>query len=194
MTTAEQRAYYRANDTAYLHYRTLESPPISLDPYSAQFHVPQSLHLIGELQKLAIESNQMLKLIYAENPTLGQYLETLHQRFDCLTQLTILNQPAASPQATQEINLSAGGMAFYTELELLVGDYLHLQLTLFPNLTNILAIACVRNKTRTTHANTHTSSYRIGVEFVGIREVDQQLIVKHLMQQQLRERKTRATV
>lgn len=186
MSTEERRQSFRMSDQIGLRYAVLEKKPESLDPYSDTVCQNPAAYLLSDLYRLETEGHHLLKPIGDHNPHLLQYLKILNKRLQCLTALVAESFKEAAP-SLMEVTLSDSGLDFVVQASLVsnlaVSAWLHMELML-PSATpaRIMTFAqVVRCDRREEHDQ---SMCKVGVCFHGLRESDQQLIARYLLQRQ----------
>jgi c-di-GMP-binding flagellar brake protein YcgR len=182
----ERRRYFRVEDEIILTYRPI--PPEEVpDPEQFQSQCVDHFSLTSTLECLSRESLLQFRLIQRDHPEVAKYLEVLERKIQVLAQAFLLSANPLSDQPTRKVSLSASGLAFEAEQSLAEGQILELKLVVPPALVGILTFGKVvycRLK--------EDSRYRIGVDFLALRDQDREFLIRHVVKRQLvqlRERK-----
>lgn len=178
MTETERRDFYRVEDRIGLIRTPIERHQLSNNPYSEQYTIPGQATLISQLQLLDNENRDLLRQIDNSNRPMAQYLRNLDQKINHLANYLTRHDSDAIHKET--VNLSEGGLSFYTSESEPIDHYLHLLMVLFPNYTTIAAIGIV--KTCET-IDEHPHLYRLGIEFDVLLEHDRKQVVRHIRRQ-----------
>lgn len=182
----DRRSYFRLNDHITLEFESLGSDCTETDPYAPHLQVSPYLKMISELHRIESETQHLLKPIADQHRQLGSYLKSVNKRIDCLAKYLVASSDEQPPKPTHEVSLSEGGVAFETPLSVPLGHFVHMKMVLFPNLVGLAAIGKVTYCQPHGPQNGDRKNYRIGVEFSSILESDQQIIAKHIIQEQSR--------
>lgn len=175
----ERRHYFRLKDGLLLTYRHLapDAVPALLD--RLENPTDDRFTLIATLAGISQETRQLNRQLQLEAPLLSRYFNALERKLDILAQ-AILSETSANDQDTQEVCLSAGGLAFAVNEPLALETLLELRLVLLPAYVGIVAVG----KVIRCQASDGPLPYSVGVEFIHMRESDRECIVKHVLEKQ----------
>lgn len=175
MSGYERRDYYRMEDQVHLIKTPIEKHLISDDPYSDRYNVPRQALLISQLQAIDNENRDLLRQVGDYNRALGSYLKHLEEKIDLVAKYAVSHDQELSRKET--VNLSEGGISFYSGTALDTGSYVHLIIMLFPGFSSIATIGQVRACDK---IEDRPTLYRVGVEFTVLLEQDRKLLVRHI--------------
>jgi c-di-GMP-binding flagellar brake protein YcgR len=116
-------------------------------------------------------------------------LRILEQKIDLIGHAVLAKETDLAEQPTRKVSLSASGLAFLSERGFNLGSTLELKMVLPPALVGIVAHGRV---VQCRPAGSSDQGYHVAVDFVGLRETDRELLIRHIVKrqtQQLRERK-----
>jgi hypothetical protein len=158
--------------------------------YSALFDEKgeQHFHLMQQFRTLEKGIARVKQTIHNDNPALADYFQYLEYKFELLAN-TLLQ---AEQRPMQCVNLSVGGLGFFTHESIRVGTRLKVKLIL-QNGQGIIANAVVVNCSSPKPMNAN-HPYRISTQFNDLAEMDEQAIMQHIMQKQLAELKAKRGV
>ena len=179
MSDIDRRDYYRMEDQVHLIKTPLERHLISEDPYSEQYNIPRQALLISQLQAIDNDSRDLLRQVGDYNRALGTYLKSLDEKIDLLAKYIVSHDKELSQRET--INLSEGGISFFSGIPYQEQSFLHLILVLFPGFASIAAIAQVKSCEK---IDDQPTLYRVGAEFSVLLEQDRKVIVRHIRRRQ----------
>lgn len=172
----ERRRYFRLDDEVVLDFEAISQEEIKRWRARHQDH-------ISELNELEKDITELLQQLQPENPTVFRMFELLNRKID------LLNSPISrniKPERSQaeirtRINLSACGMAFHSNEPMAERDNLRLQLQLKSSNTPVTLLGTVVGVEHTTDSE---APYLVRVDFEGLRESEQEILINHLFQLQ----------
>lgn len=180
----DNRDFYRIQDRAILEFAKID--PQTLNTNQAAFPMPISseFYLLNELHGIDNESHSLLHAIAEKDRHIASYLKVINQKIELLAH-TIMQKSDDLEEATpQEITLSEGGISFTHKKPIPLDTYLAVKLILLPSYIGLLLIGKVVN------LNEHISgNYLINIVFERLAETDRQLIARHVLQFQAKERR-----
>ncbi len=185
--TEERRRFFRVEDEIVLVYRPI-APEDMPDPSQFQNQVLDPFSLTSTLEYLTQESHAHLRRIERDNPDVAEYLKTLERKIDVLAQALMISNNRLVDQPTRKVNLSAAGIAFDADQPIAEGGLLELKMVLPPSLVGIVTFG------RVVYCSPceGEKSWRVGVDFLSMREQDREVLIRHVVKRQLallRERK-----
>lgn len=174
----ERRRFFRVEDEIVLVYRPIA--PEDMPPAEAfQNQLVDHFSLTSTLAYLTQESQAQLRRIERENPAVAEYLKTLERKIEALAQAVLISNNHLADQPTRKVNLSAAGIAFTADQPLAEGDLLELKMVLPPSLVGIVTFGKVVYCTR------QPEGWRVGVDFLSMREQDREVLIRHVVKRQL---------
>ncbi len=176
----ERRRFFRIEDEIVLVYRPVAPEDV---PDSAAFPEQMADHfsITSTLEFLTQESQAQLRRIQRDHPDVADFLQTLERKIDVLAQALIISNNQLVDQPTRKVNLSAAGIAFDTEQALDEGCMLELKMVVPPALVGILTFG----KVVYCRENEGSHDYRVGVDFLSMREQDREFLIRHVVKRQL---------
>jgi c-di-GMP-binding flagellar brake protein YcgR len=183
---AERRRYFRIDDEIVLSYQQVPAGEVP-EHHTFREHEPDVFSLASHLELLSAESATLLRRIERDDPVLGDYLRFLEQKIDLIARSLLANEEEFRLSPAQRVNLSAAGLSFLCTDEFAAGAVLELKLILPPALIGIRAYGRV---VYCRYRGGDAPSYQIGVDFIGLRDQDRDLLIRHIIKkqsQQLRE-------
>ncbi len=183
----ERRRFFRIEDEIVLVYRPI-APEDMPDPDQFQNQALDPFSLTSTLEYLTQESHAHLRRIERDHPDVAEYLKTLERKIDVLAQALMISNNRLVDQPTHKVNLSAAGIAFDADRPIAEGGLLELKMVLPPSLVGIVTFG------RVVHCSPSEDgkSWRVGVDFLSMREQDREVLIRHVVKRQLtllRERK-----
>lgn len=184
----DRRDFFRLEDQIHLIKQPIERHMITDDPYSAAFRIPKQALLISQLRTIEGETQSFISQINETNRALGTYLTALDQKLECLARYIISDTKGDDLMQKESVNLSEGGVSFYSDHPYPEESFLHLTMVLFPSYASLAAISQVKTVQL---LDQQPTLYRIGSEFVSLLEADRKQLSRHIRRKQsmeLRER------
>lgn len=179
----ERRDYYRIEDSAFLDYRIIPSEQLAdtlsiFDQGATDYFNLNHNYL--ENEKIMTDS---LARIHNDFPVIAAYLEALDRKINLLVPLFRSKNDEIETYPTRRINLSGGGIAFDAEQEIYLGAAVEIKLVLFPRYNGILAYGTVVYCVPIEQPQ-NNFAWRVALNFSHIREIDRDLIIRHVLQHQ----------
>ncbi len=175
----ERRQFYRVSDRALVDIRPMEN--LEINPESC-FDLNPSFSILNEFHQLDIESKQLLRQITDNDKNLGLYLKTLNSKLDALARGIALNNEPLDESKLKDINLSEGGFSTPLAKPLPADAAVAIKLILIPSFTGVIAKGTVIN------CETEGDKSIVHIAFSGLDNTNQQLIARHIIRKQSRER------
>lgn len=174
----QRRRYYRVDDEVVLQYREVPDEDAERLPALLAERFPDSFTLGARFASLNQQLRPLLKEIESDSPAVAKYLVAIDEKLDLLAQVLLARDTDLIDQPTRLVNLSAGGLAFFTDQALAPGAVLELRIILFPSFTGLLSygrVAYCRDQ------GAGEYRWRVAVEFLSMGEEERDLIVKHVL-------------
>lgn len=188
MTSPERRNYFRINIE-------LKLKCLGVSAHTVENSLPEDLfpedqfssHLIQELQRLDHEAQPHLQALSELNRALGESLKLLNRKIDLVAQhsaslLSNLENGEDRTQIPILVNVSEGGLVFPSKTPFSAGDYIALRLQFSNQYTPLTSFAVVHRCT----PDEQPGSYTVACEFHQISQKAQDILRKHIMQEQLK--------
>ncbi|WP_455233913.1 PilZ domain-containing protein [Thiogranum longum] len=176
----ERREYFRIDDEIALDYRVIDQTEVEqlVDKIKSRL-----VDRFTAASSFAATSRQMAHAIHKvqnQSPELARCLQALDQKLNLIAQMFVSEEIHLEEQATREVNISAGGVAFRAQHEMAPGSLLELRMVLFPSLVGILTVSRVVQCEPADDGN-RQFPWQIAVEYEHLRESDRELLVRHIM-------------
>ena len=179
---SERRQYFRIDDDVYFDYRVLDEAEyraIAAYPPEQREGVDS---MVAQLRELSVQGGNMLATIRKTDPELAQYLALLERKVDLVTRL-LESERFKHDAPNTRINISAGGVGFYSAAPLEAGSPLELRVIFFPSYLALHAYGRVVYS-RPRKGTDPEQAYRIGVKFTLLAEVEREALVRHIFARQ----------
>jgi c-di-GMP-binding flagellar brake protein YcgR len=178
----ERRRFFRIDDTVGIQSTAVEKQ--HLNSRLDSFWNDQHKFSIRNEFNFKLEQHQAdLNQIKGKMPELGRYLSVLQEQIDLLTD-RIIHADDSFVAEEKDVNISAQGIAFYSDERVTAGDIIELHLKLLPGQQEIVTFARVINCISVRSAE--KNKFRISLDFEHIHEADRELLVKHVHGKQLK--------
>ncbi len=177
----ERRRYFRVEDEIVLAYRPMASDELQ-ESEDARRRLADTFSLTANLDYLSQQSKTQLHRIQRSNPDVADYLETLEKKIDLVARALVMSHSEFVDQPTCHVNLSATGIAFDAREALKEGETLELKLVVPPSLAGIVVYGKV-----VYCQEKGGGGFRVGVDFTGIQESDQEFLIRHVVKRQMAE-------
>ena len=186
---AERRDYFRIDDRVLLDYRAIE-PDALTQPVEQHFPPSSTFDLIRDLRALEHEHSPA-RGGSDHDREFDQQLRLLHRKIDLVAAtLVAIEQNRAGREAVR-VSLSEGGIAFPADAPLPLGTPVALQIQLLPELVGLHLYGEVIHDQSLLHWEDCGHASPIAVRFLQLREVDRQLLARHILKSQINARRER---
>lgn len=179
----DRRRYFRINDKVSLKYRVVQGMDIDAEIIRTE-HEQNTLAEIKNAFN-CIEAKIMSKMQRIEevSPLVAEVLGLYDKKLSLMESMILHKEDEAnSISETQDVNLSASGMAFESNTPINEDVNLKMELILFPEYQFIPLYARVIDCKKKMDDNLYR--FNIAVDFVGICESDQEIIMQHVLSRQ----------
>lgn len=177
----ERRRYFRIEDEIVLFLRQVTPEQACLNE-SLDDYPLDAFSLSARLDLLSQEARSPLRRIAREQPELAEYLKLLDRKIELIARALLEKESDIADRHANRVNLSASGLAFDAEIGFEPGALLELKMLLPPALMGVVAfgevVYCNRNPDESARP------YRVAVDFVGIKEQDRELLIRHVVRKQ----------
>ncbi|PPD32103.1 MAG: pilus assembly protein PilZ [Methylomonas sp.] len=193
--TTERRRFFRINDTVSLSYQPIDEATANAGLKSDR-PINGQCSLSATLDVLSQEALAVMKHLEKQNPDFLQLYRILDAKINAIAQSVMFVGSNVNAHNSQDINLSASGLAFQQSEALPVGQNLSIDMYLPTTLSLIYTYGRVINCVAVDADANCPAHHLISVEFTHIREEDQELLIKHVVRmqwQQLRQTKAETT-
>ncbi len=179
---SNRRQYFRIDDKVMVDV----CPITDQDNAGECFELSPEFNLISEFQMLDVESKHLLRSITDRDKNLGQFLRVLNKKLDALSRVVALSHQAQTG-TLQSVNLSEGGIALSSDIEYQCDQRVAIKLILLPSYSGLLL------EGRVLSCKGSNSPYNLHVAFTDISEPHQQLIARHIMRLQSKQKSHQTT-
>jgi c-di-GMP-binding flagellar brake protein YcgR len=179
----DRRRYFRINDKVSLRYRVVQDIDIETE-------IKRTEHEQNNLAELknafnCIESKIMSKMSRLEevSPLVAEILGLYDKKLSLIESMVLQKDDRDnSITETQHVNLSASGMSFESNTPINEDVNLRIEMVLFPEYQFIPIYARVIDCRKKMDDNLYR--FNVAVDFIGISETDQEIIMQHILSKQ----------
>lgn len=180
MSDDDRREYFRIDDEIALDYRIIQEDETDRLLERIQSHLVDRFTAASGFAATSRQMAHVIHKVQADTPELARCLQAIDQKLNMIAQLFVTEEMETGEQATREVSLSAGGLAFRAQHEVSTGSLLELRMVLFPALVGILTVSRVVHCERMKDDNVQFP-WLLAVEYEHLREADRELLVRHIM-------------
>lgn len=176
---AEKRRFFRIDDTISLSYRLIDEQTASAGIKAVNPMLSGRYSMAATLDVLSEQALRIMQKLETQNQDVLELYKVLDAKINLLAQNLMLTRQDDDERISQEVNLSASGIAFHQQESLSIGQYLAIEMYL----PSALALILVYGKVVQCES-LPSGLYTIGVEYTDIKEQDQELLIKHVVRKQ----------
>jgi len=180
----ERRRYFRVADQLLIGYQRVAEGELK-----TAVQVTQDVSLLSQLERQVSENLAKVRL---SNPVIAETLELFNRKINLV--LSVDERSILTDRATEksrlDVNLSACGIAFPVAEGFEVGNRLRLDITLLPNYIHLSLEAQVIGVVSFNDL-VGDDKLLLRADFIDMSEVDQELLVQHVIKCQAQELKAR---
>jgi len=182
----DRRSFVRIHDDIYFDYLVLSEDLV--ESAIQEFNQQSSNHFnpINQLQAISISSQPLLEKAKQGAPELAEYLISIEERIQLLSQAIAQDQVGAPVVPNEKVSLSAGGLSFNSQLAHESGTLIEISIIIEPSYLHISALGAVVYCRREENEGEKNDKFpfRIGVEFSHIHEADRETLSRHVDKEQ----------
>lgn len=179
----DRRNYFRIDDEISLVYQLVADDTRIPNDDELESYYDFRFSLLSHLNEIDSKVESKLSNIRRNDPNVADYLETINKKFELLAKLMIF-QDTPPEQHTQQVNISAGGLAFKAPEQIELGRLLEIKFVIYPSLIGVMVfgkvVAC-------RSAGDDSGEYIIAVEFESIKESDREMLIRHILNKQVQQ-------
>lgn len=179
--TPERREFFRIEDRIGLEVRKL-GPDVAAE--ANHFNGDHLESLKAELRRLDQDVRSQLASLAERDRLVANLIKSLNGKLDTLARIMAFEQNPLQPEDWQMVTLSEGGLAFCSDADgWQVGDRMAVRMTLPPELYQPEGVARILDI-----QPEPAGEARIHTAFIELPDSDRQLIARHVMRWQIRQR------
>lgn len=175
----ERRRYCRIDDGVIFRYRPLTLKDIPEDIEQLDVSPTSRFTLTSMFAATSHQMKPLLQSIQQQSLEIAEYLQMLDRKLGLVARAFLMQEINVHEEPPSQVNLSAGGIGFYADTPLAAGALLEIEIILLPSYTGIRAYGKVAYR-RHDPGGQPGLAYRLGVEFIKIRDQDRDLIARHI--------------
>jgi hypothetical protein len=178
MNDTERREYFRIDDVTLLHHKVIEGEE-NEDSGESDSLLLEKLTLKARFDTISRELQPLLHIISADSPNIAQYLSALEKKLDILAEYLIDSEMSNIGVSPREVNIGAGGVAFFSSSPVMTGALIELRIVLLPENIGIFTLARVVSCLPVSEND--TNYYKIAVKFEYMNDEVRDLICRHVL-------------
>ncbi len=175
----DRRKYCRIDDGVIFRYRPLSLSDMPEDIEQLDVSPTSHFTLTSMFAATSQKMEPLLQSIQQQSLEIAEYLKMLDRKLGLVARAFLMQEINVHDEPTSQVNLSAGGIGFYADTPFPAGALLELEIILLPSYTGIRAYGKVAYR-RHDPGGQPGLPYRVGVEFLKIRDQDRALIARHV--------------
>lgn len=176
----ERREYFRINDEVVLDYRLVNDTGLDTLRDTIESPVPDRFTTASSFAASSRQIAHAFHSVQNDSPEVARCLQALDHKLNTLAQLFVAEEIRLNERTAQDVNLSAGGLAFRAQSQIDQGALLETRLVLLPSLMGILMVSRVVHCERVNDGDLQFP-WQIAVSYEILRESDRELLVRHVM-------------
>jgi len=180
----ERRQYFRINGKVAVDYKVITEDEMQHGRLPTQFQVSPFFLLLTQLHEFSHDNSYQLRKIAQKDPMVASYLENMNNKIDAIAHAIAKSDVEFENLSAQEINLSEGGLSFFSSEAIPVNSYLALKVVFEDTYTGLLlygqVLYCGEQE--------EDGQYKIGVEFSDLPESSRLIVARYILTSQSRER------
>jgi len=183
--TQEKRNYFRIQQDIQLEHQAVDAYTAKEGSIDSCFSGSESLQLFTQLRRIDQEAASLLQTISNHSRETAEYLQLINRKFELLAKQLISNSEPSADTHHSRVNLSEGGIAFYTDKPAYKDSYIALRAIFLPSYSSITAFAqvirCDSNK---------NTPHQIAAKFIRLNTAERETISREIMRAQLKSART----
>jgi len=180
----ERRQYFRINGKVAVDYKVITEDEMQHGRLPTQFQVSPFFLLLTQLQEFSHDSSYQLRKIAQRDPLVASYLENMNNKIDAIAHAIAKSDVEFENLSTQKINLSEGGMSFFSKESIPENSYLALKVVFEETYTGLL----IYGQVLYSGEEEEDGQYKIGIEFSDMPESSRLIVARYILASQARDR------
>ena len=182
----DKRDSFRVDEDLHFEFKPVSASFVEDHPVEEAFDDnDESLRLINQLNNIDKEGIQTLKIVSDKNRLLADYLQTLNKKIDTIGRhIAFTSEESLKNRPKTRVSISEDGIGFICDRSLYKGNFIAIRVIFLPNYVVAQAYAkvvrCVQKEDK----------YQVAAKFHHIYDKDRQVISRHVLKAQVRDRKT----
>lgn len=174
----ERRRFFRIDDSIGVAYRVLTDDELETQ-LDGDIRPVDSLNLIASLDT---KISNLCGQLHARDPLVAELIETLSAKVSSVINQLELDSHLVKRVAykVHEVNISACGMAFFTEDDLVVDQVISLEMSLKPGNHLVQCYATILSSDYVAE----TAQNYVRMDFANMSEHDQEILIQHIVRRQ----------
>lgn len=179
---SERRQYYRIDHPVIIEHQCVSEEDVAHSSQPFQFEVSAYFSLQAQLHAIDAECSHYLHRISEHSAPLSAYLQSLNKKIELIAQALTADSLKLDQGEPQFINLSEGGISFFSAQPLEQGQALALKLVFTESRLGMMLYA------RVIRAQPQTEGYEIAAEFLHMPESCRTQLARLIFEAQARQR------
>ena len=179
----ERRQYFRIEDSVRLSYQQVSQAELAARLAEHSQDTQNQFTVLGSLHTITQEMSGVLRKVESQTPEVARYLKALDRKIELLGRALLNHNEDLLEQPAKAVNLSASGISFDASEPLEAGSLLEIKLLLLPDYVGML----IYGEVVTSEGNSADDSgprFCTRVNFTHLREEDQDMLIRHVLQRQ----------
>lgn len=179
----DRRRYFRIHDKVSLKYRVVQGMDIETEIKRTEHEKNNLAELKNAFNCITAKIMTKMDRVEEVSPLVGEILGLFDKKISLIENMVLHHDDKDdSITETQQVNLSASGMSFESNTPINEDVNLKMELVLFPEYQFIPVYAKVVDCRKKMDDNLYR--FNIAVDFIGICENDQEIIMQHVLNRQ----------
>jgi len=179
---SERRNFFRIDDSVSMSYHPVPEEEVEDRLRRMESEVAGNFTVMSSLSSINQNMAGILHRIEKDTPDVADYLKAINQKIEVLGRALLSADTELTEKPAQPVNLSASGLAFYSEEPIEPGLVLELRL-LLPSFTGIITYGEVIGCDRVEN-EAPGFPYFSRINFLHMREKDRDLLIRHVIKRQ----------
>ena len=179
----DRRRYFRINDKVSLKYRVVQGIDINAEIVRTEHEKNTLVEMKNAFNCIEAKIMSKMPRIEEVSPLVAEVLGMFDKKLSLMESMILhKDDQENSVTETQNVNLSASGMSFESNTPINEDVNLKMEIKLFPEYQFIPLYARVVDCSKKMDDNLYR--FNIAVDFIGISESDQEVIMQHVLSRQ----------
>ncbi len=179
---SERRQYYRIAHPVIIEHKAVSDEDVEHSSQPFQFEVSAYFSLQAQLHAIDAECSHFLHRISEHSAPLSSYLQSLNKKIELIAQALTADSLKLDQGEPQFINLSEGGISFFSSHPLEPAQALALKLVFTESRLGLMVYA------RVIRSEAHPEGYEIAAEFLQMPESCRTQLARLIFEAQARQR------
>lgn len=188
----DRREFFRLDDSLKIQIREVPEEVATGKTATTEDWLVDNFTVMSSLSAISAEMAVNMRRIEVRSPDIAAYLHAIDRKIEVLGRAFLAQESELVDMEPSYVNISAGGVALHQDHAIEAGAFVEVKMMLFPSFTGILTYGKVLSCSEVPEEEQFNGlTHLVRVKFKGMREIDQDMLIGHIMRRQTEQLRAR---